>query len=311
MLAFLSERDEGKTQVWLLNRLGGEAQRLTDTPQNVDDFDWSPDSTRLASSCAILPTTNLKRPKSKDKSSDADSEKAKKSKTQKPWVIDRLQFKWDEIGYLDRRRKHIYTFDLAGKSSKQMTSGDFDDDDPDWSPDGKLIAFASNRSKPDPDATYNKDIWTVASDNTDKGANLTQVTTNPGEDESPAWSPDGKWITYSTQLDPKLFQYATKHIAVSPASGGAAKSLRFRSTAWLAPHSLLLTASPSTSLPTMTAPKSCVRSLSPTARSRAPFPAASCCTPFQSPNPARSQRKSPPPIAPARSIFPPVESSSA
>jgi dipeptidyl aminopeptidase/acylaminoacyl peptidase len=224
-LAFLSARDEGKTQVWLLNRLGGEAQKLTDTPQSVDDFEWSPDSTRLALVLRDPTDDELAAAKSKDKSSDSDSDKAKKSKTQKPWVIDRLQFKWDEIGYLDRRRKHIYTFDLAGKSLKQITSGDFDDDEPDWSPDGKLIAFASNRSKPDPDATYNKDIWTVASDNTDKGANLTQVTTNPGEDESPAWSPDGKWITYSTQLDPKLFQYATKHIAVSPASGGAAKVL--------------------------------------------------------------------------------------
>ena len=34
-LAFLSARDEGKTQVWLLNRLGGYAERLTDTPQDV------------------------------------------------------------------------------------------------------------------------------------------------------------------------------------------------------------------------------------------------------------------------------------
>src|SRR5260370_12469423 len=46
-LAFLSARNEGKTQVWLLNRSGGEAQRLTDTPQDVDDFVWSPDSTRF------------------------------------------------------------------------------------------------------------------------------------------------------------------------------------------------------------------------------------------------------------------------
>ncbi len=35
-LAFLSERNEGKTQVYLLNRLGGEAQRLTDTIQDVE-----------------------------------------------------------------------------------------------------------------------------------------------------------------------------------------------------------------------------------------------------------------------------------
>jgi dipeptidyl aminopeptidase/acylaminoacyl peptidase len=225
-LAFLSARDEGETQVWLLNRLGGEAQKLTDTAQGVDDFAWSPDSTRLT---LVLrdPTDDelAAAAKNKDKGSDGDSSKSKKSKTQKPWVIDRLQFKWDEIGYLDRRRKHIYTFDLSGKSLKQITSGDFDDDEPDWSPDGKLIAFTSNRSKPDPDATYNKDIWTVAADNTDKGAHLTQVSTNPGEDESPAWSPDGKWIAYSTQLDPKLFQYATKHIAISAASGGEAKVL--------------------------------------------------------------------------------------
>src|SRR5260370_1012448 len=41
-LAFLSARNNGKTQVWLLNRLGGEAVRLTDTAQGVDDFQWSP-----------------------------------------------------------------------------------------------------------------------------------------------------------------------------------------------------------------------------------------------------------------------------
>ena len=46
-LAFLSKRDEGKTQVWLLNRQGGEAQRLTETIQDVKDFAWSPDSKRL------------------------------------------------------------------------------------------------------------------------------------------------------------------------------------------------------------------------------------------------------------------------
>jgi len=225
-LAFLSARNEGKTQVWLLNRAGGEAQKLTDTPQDVDDFAWSPDSSRLALLLHDPKDEELEAAKTKDKTAgSSDSEKGKKSKTPRPWVIDRLQFKVDEVGFLDRRRKHIYTFSLAGKWLNQVTSGDYDDDEPAWSPDGKVIAFSSNRSKPDPDATYNKDIWTVAADNTDKGAQLTQVTTNPGEDTSPAWSPDGKRITYSTQLDPKLFQYATKHIAVSPAAGGEPKIL--------------------------------------------------------------------------------------
>jgi dipeptidyl aminopeptidase/acylaminoacyl peptidase len=226
-LAFLSARAEGKTQVWLLNRLGGEAQKLTETAQGVESFAWSPDSTRLALVLRDPTQEELEaaKNKDKDKAPDDDSDKEKKPKTQKPWVIDRLQFKLDEVGYLDRRRTHLYVFDIAVKSVKQITSGDYDDSEPAWSPDGKLIAFTSNRSKPDPDATYNKDIWTVAADNNDKGSNLTQITTNPGEDESPAWSPDGKWIAYSSQLDPKLFQYATKHIAVSPALGGEAKVL--------------------------------------------------------------------------------------
>ena len=225
-LAFLSARQEGKTQVWLLNRIGGEAQRLTETPQDVDTFEWSPDSKRL---CLILrdPTTEeLEAAKKKDDDKEGEDKPAqkKKNKTQKPWVIDRLQFKVDEVGYLDRRRTHLYIFDLATKKLTQITSGDYDDSDPAWSPDGAQLAFTSNRTS-DPDRNYNNDIWTVAAGNTDKGAHLTQLTTNPGDDHAPTWSPDGKWIAYVTQTEPKLFEYATKHLAVSPATGGEAKIL--------------------------------------------------------------------------------------
>ncbi len=158
-----------------------------------------------------------------DEPSGAD--KDKKSKSKKPWVIDRLQFKLDEIGYLDGRRTHLYAFDVAKKSLSQITSGDFDDTEPSWSPDSKLLAFTSNRSTPDPDATYNTDIWTVSASNTDKGAHPTQITTNPGADSQATWSPDGKSIAYVTMLDPKLFDYATKHVAIVPSTGGEARIL--------------------------------------------------------------------------------------
>jgi dipeptidyl aminopeptidase/acylaminoacyl peptidase len=228
-LAFLSARHEGKTQVWLLNRTGGEAQQLTDTPQAVDNFVWSPDGQRL---CLILrdaTSEELEAAKERERVKEGVDEKSKdakekKPKAQKPWVIDRLQFKVDEVGYLDHRRTHLYTFDVATKSLTQITSGDYDDSDPVWSPDGKQLAFTSNRTS-DPDRNYNTDIWTVAADNADKGAHLTQITTNPGEDHSPAWSPDGKWIAYVTRTEPKLFEYATKHLAISPATGGEPKVL--------------------------------------------------------------------------------------
>jgi dipeptidyl aminopeptidase/acylaminoacyl peptidase len=224
-IAFLSARDEGKTQVWLLNRMGGEAERLTDTPQDVEDFAWSSDSRQLVVILRDASPEEIEAAREKSGKDSASSVKEKKSKTQKPWVIDRLQFKLDEVGYLDRRRTHLYVFDLAAKSLTQITSGDFDDSEPAWSPDGKLLAFTSNRSVPDPDATYDTNIWVVAANNSNKGAHLTQITTNPGADGSPTWSPDGKWIAYVTQLDPHLFDYATKHVAISPATGGEAKVL--------------------------------------------------------------------------------------
>ncbi|HKT45979.1 MAG TPA: S9 family peptidase [Candidatus Acidoferrales bacterium] len=229
-IAFLSARNDGKTQVWVLNRQGGEAQKLTSTPQDVDDFAWSPDSKRLVLVLRDPTPEELEAAKESQSSGSGaddpdDPKSTRKPKTPKPWVIDRLQFKEDEIGYLDRRRTHLYVFDLKAKTATQVTSGDYDDSEPAWSPDGKQLAFTSNRSQPDPDRTYNLDIWTVSADNTDKGAHPTQITTNPGSDRSPAWSPDGKWIAHVSQLDPKLFEYATKHLAVSPSNGGAAKVL--------------------------------------------------------------------------------------
>jgi dipeptidyl aminopeptidase/acylaminoacyl peptidase len=215
-LAFTSSRNGGKSQIWLLNRVGGEAVKLTEIAQGVDDFEWSPDSTRLV--------LVLRDPKPEDleasKDKDGDKQAAPKPKTAPPYVIDRLQFKQDTVGYLDRRRTHLYVYEMAKKMTTPITSGDFDDNQPAWSPDGKQLAFTSNRSTPDPDTTRDSNIWVVAADNTDQGAHLTQITTNPAPDDQPTWSPDGKWIAYVTELDPHLFYYSTQHLAIAPAAGG-------------------------------------------------------------------------------------------
>jgi dipeptidyl aminopeptidase/acylaminoacyl peptidase len=237
-LAFLSEREdfdgnEGKTQVYLFNRTGGEAQRLTDTIQDVEDFAWSPDGNRLVLLLRDPSPEELEAAAAQTKAKDGSGKDpgVKKSKSQPPWVIDRLYFKEDNIGYLDRRRTHLYIFDIASKSMTQVSSGDYEDSAPSWSPDGKFLAFSSKRSEPDPDATYASNIWVVSAANKDKGSNPTQVTTDrlftdEGDVKAPpAWSPDGRWIAYSTHLDPKLLVYGTIHIAVSPVTGGQARVL--------------------------------------------------------------------------------------
>jgi dipeptidyl aminopeptidase/acylaminoacyl peptidase len=223
-LAFLSARpaagddsdDAAKTQVWILNREGGEAQQLTNTIQDVDDFSWSPSGDRLV--------LILQDPTPDELAAANEKEGAKSKPKPRPWVIDRFQTKEDEIGYLDHRRKHLYVFRLSDHKLTQVTSGDYDDTNPAWSPDGRSLAFVSNRTA-EPDRNFNSTIWVVSADNTDEGKSLTHVTAGQETDGSPAWSPDGKWIAFTTQLDLPLFQYATFHLAIVPSSGGEPKVL--------------------------------------------------------------------------------------
>jgi len=209
-LAFMTARDEGKTQVWTLFRHGGEAVQRTDTPQNVSSFEWSPDGKKMV---LVLQDPKPSELEAHEKGEDYEE------KTAPPWVIDREQFKVDYIHYLDRRRTHLFVLDLASGETTQITSGDFDDSEPAWSPDGSRIAFVSNRTD-SPDTNYNSDIWVVYADNTDKGAQIQQITTNPGPDISPTWSPDGKLIAHVSETDIEAMLYATRHLAVSSAAGG-------------------------------------------------------------------------------------------
>lgn len=108
---------------------------------------------------------------------------------------------------------------------RQITSGDFDDSEPAWSPDGKRVAFVSNRTA-EPDGNPNTDLWIVSADSSDKGATLLQLTTNPREDESPAWSPDGKSIAYKTvTAGLSLVWYATEQLAIVSADGKSSRVL--------------------------------------------------------------------------------------
>ena len=214
-LAFLSARDEGESQVWLLNRQGGEAEQLTEVKQGVESFEWSPDGTRLAL---------LVRDPTPEQAGDS-SWIGLKAKTPRPVVVDRLQFKRDYSGYLDRRRTHLHVFNVATRKFTQLTSGDWDDESPAWSPDGRLIAFASNRDSVD--GSYNSDIFVVAAGDTTKGGTTRRLTTEPGQDDSPAWSPDGRWIAYTRQPsgEPVSLIYDPAHLAVIPAEGGDPRAL--------------------------------------------------------------------------------------
>lgn len=211
-LYFLSARNDGETQMWSLDLVfGGEAQQVTSLERGCSSINFSHDEKKLVMA--------LKDP-DPDKKGKADKSSAKKWPKGKPWVIDRLQFKEDYTGYLDRRRNHIYVYDIESKKLTQVTSGDYEDYSPAWSPDGKTIAFVSNRTE-EPDANVNTDLWLVDVDNTDKGKNLVQLTTSLGPDSSPTWHPDGNSIAYVSAPDLSAGgAYSTSHLAVIDSGGG-------------------------------------------------------------------------------------------
>ena len=213
-LAFLGVRGTDKdteNQVWTLDLRGGEAVQFTNVPQGVNSYRWSPDGTKMA--------LVIKDAKPQTNAPDENSSNEKLE----PFVIDRLQFKKDYVGYLDRRRTHIYIKNGHEKPI-QITFGDYDDSDPQWNPDNKLIAFVSKREG-DPDANNNSDIWVVDSSDDKKNRELKKLTINPGPDTNPSWSPDGNTIAYISSIEPDKLWYATEHLAITDKNNGETKLL--------------------------------------------------------------------------------------
>ena len=170
-IAFISSRGEehADDQLWLLDRAGGEGMKLPGITGSVADIAWSPDSKTIAlivedpdpdekanaAASAATPATPKpgtgEAPVAEPVAPAATSAPDGKDKKPKPIVIDRFQFKADIDGYLRTQKKRIWLYDLAGKTARRLTNGDYDEALPAWSPrrqEHRLYLKARRRTRP-------------------------------------------------------------------------------------------------------------------------------------------------------------------
>lgn len=92
---------------------------------------------------------------------------------------------------IDSKLNEIFVYDLRTGVERQLTSNDVEDGHPEWSYDGKRIAFHSRRNHSEAKAT----IWIMEAD----GSYPRQLTSiGPGDlsQTDPVWSPDGQWLAF-------------------------------------------------------------------------------------------------------------------
>lgn len=181
-LAFLSDRDKGTT-LWVMPMTGGEPRRLTAPDGFVKDFDWSPDGRRIAFTY---------QPMSEREKLERDEKTDELKKRPQFKHIQRLFHKLDGAGWWNGQYTHVYVIPTSGGKAKQLTSGEYDDGAPRFSPNGRLVSFISNRV-PNPDLNNeNADICVIPAG----GGPMRKLKDMQGGAQGPAWSPDGKHIAY-------------------------------------------------------------------------------------------------------------------
>jgi Tol biopolymer transport system component len=187
----------------VIDRRGGEAQQFTEIKGRLSYYEWSPDSTKMA---MVI----------REEEDDKKPEGSTGAEKPKPIVIDRYAFKRDGAGYISgAKRSRIFLYDIATKKTELVTTENFDETAPIWSPDGKLLAFTSNRAA-DGDRVPNSDIWVVEAK---AGSIPRKLTPFTGSDTQPVWSPDGKSIAYLTGSEHKMGEYNMNRLAIVPVDG--------------------------------------------------------------------------------------------
>ena len=263
-IAFLRGGDKDETgkprppQIAILSLAGGEARLITNLLKGAANPVWSPDGKRIA----FLSTTTqediakAERKKNRPSSTDDRTSKSRESartestaeqRSPEPesehepdvHVIVRAVYRSNREGYLDpKRHDHLWVVDVPTTSDElpkplQLTTGEFDEGEPFWTPDGSRLYFITTRIDEPYYELPTTDIYSVPSG----GGNLEKLTTIPMDIGDLALSPDGRRIAFHGSVAQPVRSYSQPDV-FGLGSGGecaAAQShrrLRLRHGTW-------------------------------------------------------------------------------
>ena len=200
-LAFLSDRDDHGTQLYLLPLDGGEAHRLTAFPGGLSDPVWSPDGAHFAVTAEVYPECGA------DLECNSTIRESVAAGPLVATMSDELLYRhWDL--WREGRFPHVLLMDAAtGAAVRDLTPGRWDSPTfalgggPGYafSPDGNELCVVSNHD-PVPAVSTNSDLWLVEVGRDSVPKPATNITVNNlGWDGDPQYSPDGRSIAFRSQ----------------------------------------------------------------------------------------------------------------
>jgi len=199
-------------QIWMRWLDSGREAQIADLDRSASDLVFSPDGDTLAfvmltPDPQALPVKLPGRPEGADWAPD-------------PVYIDRLFYRADGAGYLERGFRQIYTLPAMGGSPSQRTDGPYHHGDISWTPEGDALLLTANRSGNAEREPMRQDIYRL--DLT--SGTLEQLNARPGPHSSPQISPDGRYLAW-LGFEDRVLSHQSNRLHVQALDSGEISNL--------------------------------------------------------------------------------------
>lgn len=212
-LAYVAPDRDGRPQVFVRWEPGGVTARVTALLERPGSLAWSPDGRWLAFTQRVpspRKPLDVKLPETPRGAQWAEPLKA----------IDRVRFRSDGEGFLPDAWRQVFVVPAEGGAPRQLTEGDWDHADPQWTADGAEIVFSANRRADAELHPLDSELYAVRL----ADGRLRALTDRYGPDASPALSPDGRRIAW-LGFDDRLLGYQRARLYVMNTDGSERREL--------------------------------------------------------------------------------------